>query len=121
MVKPIPFEIYRQGTAPEPPGTLGVHGSKLWRDVVTENDIPDTARLTILEQACAAYERAEGLRKLIAVDGELIESKAGGIKANPLLMVEITARALCARLIGKLNLDNEPKRGPGRPPRKGGG
>jgi hypothetical protein len=114
--KPIPFEIYRQGTAPEPPETLGVLGSNLWRQIVTENDIPDTARLTILEQACAMLDRTENLRRQIAVEGELIETHTGGIKANPLLMCELQARALVARLLGKLNLSNEPKRGPGRPP-----
>jgi hypothetical protein len=120
-LKPIPFEIYRQGAAPEPPATLGVLGSNLWRQILTENDIPDTARLTILEQACAMLDRAENLRRQIAVETELIETHAGGIKANPLLMCELQARALVARLIGKLKLDNEPKRGPGRPPRKGAG
>ena len=62
-LKPIPFEVYRQGTAPEPPATLGVLGSNLWRQILTENDIPDTARLTILEQACAMLDRAENLRR----------------------------------------------------------
>ena len=120
-LKPIPFEVYRQGTAPEPPATLGVLGSNLWRQILTENDIPDTARLTILEQACAMLDRAENLRRQIAVEGELIETHTGGIKANPLLMCELQARALVARLLGKLSLSNEPKRGPGRPPNKSSG
>ena len=64
----------------------------------------------------SCFERAESLRRLIAVDGELIETGTGGIKANPLIMAELQARALCARLMGKLNLNNEPKRPPGRPP-----
>jgi hypothetical protein len=120
-LKPIPFEIFRQGTAPDPPETLGIHGSKLWRDVLAESDINDTPRLTILEQACFAYERAESLRREITINGELIETHTGGIKANPLLMCELQSRALVARLLGRLKLDNEPKRGPGRPPMKGGG
>jgi hypothetical protein len=32
----VPFEIYRQGTAPEPPASLGVLGSYLWRQILTE-------------------------------------------------------------------------------------
>ncbi len=42
-------------------------------------------------------------------------------RANPLIMVELTARALVARLLGKLDLlDTKPKRGPGRPPKRSG-
>jgi hypothetical protein len=47
--------------------------------------------------------------------GELIETQTGGINANPLLMVELQARALCARLLDKL-VPDESKCGPGRPP-----
>ena len=107
-LKPIPFEIYRQGTAPEPPATLGVLGSNLWRQILTENDIPDTARLTILEQACAMLDRAENLRRQIAVEGELIETHTGGIKANPLLMCELQARAGGAP-VGQTQLEQRAK------------
>jgi hypothetical protein len=55
------------------------------------------------------------LRQQIVTSGELIETLTGGIKANPLLMVELQARALCARLLDKL-VPAEDKRGPGRPP-----
>jgi hypothetical protein len=92
--KPIPFEVYRQGTAPEPPLELGVHGARLWRDVLTEIDITDAPRLTILEQAAFSYERAESLRREIAVVGELIETPTCGVKANPLIMAELQARSL---------------------------
>jgi hypothetical protein len=116
--KPIPFKVYRQGTAPEPPPELGAHGSKLWQDVLTEIEIIDAPRLTILEQACAGYERAESLRRQIAVDGELIETHTGG---DPLLMCELQARSLVARLLEGLRRSNESKRGPGRPPNKSRG
>jgi hypothetical protein len=75
----------------------------------------------ILEQACAAYERAESLRRQFMVNGELIKAHTGGIKANPLLMCELQARSLVARSLGKLNLSDEPKRCAGRPPNKSRG
>ena len=114
-LNPVPFTIYRQRSAPEPPETLGIHGTKLWRDILTEHDIADAARLVILEQAAFALDRAESLRRLIAVEGELIVTDRGGTKANPLVMCELQARGLVVRLIDRLKLSgDEPKRG--RPP-----
>jgi hypothetical protein len=117
--KPIPFEIYRAGTAPDPPPSLGEHGAKLWRDILGGYDISSAPDLTILEQACACYDRAERLRVLIADSGEEIATATGSTKANPLIALELQARALLARLLGKLHLSDEPKRGPGRPPKRG--
>jgi P27 family predicted phage terminase small subunit len=119
--KPIPITAYLPATAPEPPAELGAHGSKLWRDILSEWDIPDQASLAVLRQACSAFDRAETLHARIEEDGETIMLPGGSMKANPLLMVEISARSLVARLLGRLGLlDGEPKRGPGRPPRIGG-
>jgi hypothetical protein len=35
---------------------------------------------------------------------------------NGCIALELQARALCSRLVAKLHLTDEPKRGPGRPP-----
>jgi hypothetical protein len=119
--KPIPLVAYQSGPAPEPPAELGVYGSKLWRDVLAEWDISDAASLAVLEQAAQAYDTAERLRRQIQVSGDEIALPGGSMKANPLIMVEIAARSLVARLLGRLDvLDTGPKRGPGRPPKLGG-
>jgi hypothetical protein len=89
------------------------------RDILTEFDIADAPRLMILEQAAFTLDRAESLRRQIAVSGEEIETGNGSTKANPLIMAELQARSLVARLLDKLKLGNEPKRGPGRPPNQG--
>ena len=112
---PVPIEIYRQGTAPDPPPSLNDLGASLWRAILSQRRLTNHAELTILEHACQAHERAESLRQQIRTSGELIETLTGGIKANPLLMVELQARALCARLLDKL-VPADDKRGPGRPP-----
>ena len=113
--------IFRPGTAPEPPAELGVTGSELWRGILSEWDMQHRASLEVLAQACLTADRAESLRRQILVSGEVIELDGGSIKANPLIMVELTARALVARLLGKLDLlDIKPKRGPGRPPKRSG-
>jgi phage terminase small subunit len=119
--KPVPLFAYRPTVPPEPPTELGLAGSKLWRDILKEWVISDAAPLAVLEQACEAYDRAESLRREIQVSGELIETAGGGTKANPLLAIELQARSLTARLLGRLDLlDTGPKRGPGRPPKVGG-
>ncbi|MFH0297221.1 P27 family phage terminase small subunit [Bradyrhizobium sp. 31Argb] len=116
-LQPAPIAIYRPGTAPEPPATLGEHGRRLWRDVVAEWDLSNVSDLAILEQAAQAYDRAERMRLLIADQGEMIATATGSTKPNGCIALELTARALCSRLIGKLHLSDEPKRDrPGRPP-----
>jgi len=74
-----------------------------------------------LEQAVQAYDRAERLRGLIAEEGEMIATGTGSSKPNGCIALELQARALCARLIGKFHLSDEPKRGPGRPANIGPG
>ena len=74
-----------------------------------------------MEQACQAYAAAERPRRQIQVSGDEAMTANGGTKANPLIAIELQARSLVARLLGRLGvLDTEPKRGPGRPPKVGG-
>jgi hypothetical protein len=116
--KPIP--IYQPATVAEPPPELEANGAKLWRDILAEWVIEDSSSLMVLEQACHACARAESLRRQIEAEGALVRGAGGAIKANPLLMVELQARGLVARLLARLGvLDTEPKRPPGRPPKAG--
>ena len=74
----------------------------------------DPGSVEILFQACASADRAERCRAIIDQDGELVRTKAG-TRSHPLLRDELNNRALTARLIGRLGLDLEPVRSPGRP------
>jgi phage terminase small subunit len=112
--EPAPFVIVRQGAAPEAPPSLDETGAMLWREVLASRRLTKRAELAILENACAAYQRVESLRLLISTHGELIETDLGGIKANPCIALELTARALCARLLDRL-IPADYKRGAGRP------
>jgi phage terminase small subunit len=119
--KTTPIVIYQPALAPEPPPQLGSAGSDLWRSILAEWDISDAASLALLADACAARDTAERLRLQIQDAGDVITLPSGSSKANPLLMVELTARNLTARLLGRLGLlDTGDKRGPGRPPKPGG-
>jgi phage terminase small subunit len=113
VFNPPPITIIRQGSVPEPPPTFDDIAAALWRAILTQRRLTNAAELAILENACQAYSRAEGLRRIIAVEGETVTTETG-FKANPLMMVELQSRALCARLLDRL-IPAEDKRRLGRP------
>ena len=98
------------------PDYLDAFGAAFWTKVTSLYDFDDPASLELLAQCCAARSRAERCRQIIDADGELLQTKVG-VRSHPLIREETQARALAARLLGKLGLDLEPiKSGPGRPP-----
>ena len=64
-------------SAPKPPTNLGPAGVNLWRSIMAEYDISDAGGQALLEQAAAAYDRAERLRVEIDRDGEIVRGRAG--------------------------------------------
>jgi hypothetical protein len=116
VFQPTPFVIVREGAAPDLPATFDEAAANLWRAVLASRRITSAAELTILEHACSCHSRAESLRRLIAVEGELIQTADGNAKVNGLLMVELQCRALCARLLDKLRAPADRPTRMGRPP-----
>src|SRR5262245_45368422 len=117
---PVPLFTFLTGNPPEPPPELGAFGAELWRSIVREWNVDGAGAQTVLLQACQAADRAEGPRRQIEAAGELVEAPGAAIKANPLIMLEIAARALVARLLGRLGvLDSGEKDALGRPPKLG--
>ena len=90
-----------------PPRKLGEHGLALWTRINDEYSIVDGGGVEMLCQACQALDRAEDCAALIERDGAVIRHK-GSYRENPLLKVELAARALCIRTLQKLGLDVEP-------------
>jgi P27 family predicted phage terminase small subunit len=103
-------------TGPRPPRALGEHGLRLWQGVQSEYDISDVAGCEVLAQACAAVDRAETLAEEIARDGQVVRTRTGSLRANPLLAAELAARSLVCSCIEKLGLNLEPIKPMGRPP-----
>jgi hypothetical protein len=91
----------------KPPERLGDPGLALWRELQADYHITDAAGLTVLAQACAAFDRAEGLARRIDADGEVLDSP-NGPKAHPAIAGELQARALVCRLLKQLGLTLEP-------------
>jgi hypothetical protein len=106
------------GNPPEPPPDLGAAGAKLWRDIAREWNVDGAAPETVLLHACQCADRVESLRLQILAEGELIKTPHG-VKANPLIVLELQARALGVRLLGRLGVLDGEKRRPGRPVKSG--
>jgi hypothetical protein len=91
---------------PKPPKNLGPAGATLWRSIMAEYDIPDAGGQTLLEQAAAAYDRAERLRIEIDRDGEIIRGR-NGLREHPGLRAELAARSFVSRSLQRLGLNLE--------------
>jgi hypothetical protein len=113
---PILSVVNLPSAIPKPPATLNEAGANLWRTVLADFVIDDAGSLCVLEQAAAAYGRAEALREAIDRDGEILLGRHG-LREHPGLKAELQARAFVVRALSKLGVVFENVRpGPGRPP-----
>jgi hypothetical protein len=101
--------------AAESPRKLGAHGGALWKAVLAEYQIEDSAGLAMLAQACIALDRAEQCRAAIEKDGVVIRARSGPPKDHPALKHELGFRSFTVRTLQKLGLDVEPIGRVGRP------
>ena len=110
---------------PEPKGlqpsrTLGKAGATLWHSITAEYDLSDSGGRELLCLICEALDRVQSLRTQIDKEGEVVTTKEGNIRDNPLLRHELAGRSFIAKGLAKLGLALEtPMRGVGRPPGPG--
>jgi phage terminase small subunit len=60
----------------------------------------------------SSFDRGEQARQAIALDGALIATDAGGVKAHPAVTIERDSRIAFARLLRELDLDGTAIDGP---------
>jgi hypothetical protein len=114
--KPPLSVVNLSSSAPKPPANLGPAGVNLWRSIMAEYDVSDAGGQALLEQAAAAYDRAERLRVEIDRDGEIVRSRTG-MREHPGLRGELAARSFVCRTLQRLGINLEVVRtAPGRPP-----
>jgi hypothetical protein len=120
MVEPKPaLTLVSPATSgPEPPRRLGKHGRSLWCRVLAEYQLEDAGSLEILALAAQTLDRAETLAAAIRANGAVVQTRTGP-RAHPAIRDETACRALCARLLARLGLIDEPLKPVGRPPRGG--
>jgi phage terminase small subunit len=99
---------------PRPPANLREDGTRLWKSVVAEYDLPPEA-LHILTLACESADRYGDARRALDVNGTTYKDRFGQIKPRPEVFIERDSRAAVARCLAQLKLDLEPILSIGRP------
>jgi len=89
--------------AVKPPRKLGRPGANLWRTILSEYQIDDSAGLEMLALACEQLDRAQECKEQIDRDGLLIRTRHGP-KDHPLLRTELSARSFVTRTLMRLGL-----------------
>lgn len=97
------------------PKHLSLEAKRIWKELVEEYSIEDSAGLRILRVSLESFDRVQAARKAIDHDGMTITDKFGQVKAHPLLSAERDSRAAFLAGLKALNLDLEPLRDIGRP------
>ncbi len=99
------------------PKYLNKEARTMWKQLVAEYSIDDTAGLGLLTAALEAFTRMRQAQEVLAKDGLTYLSK-GEITIHPMVKVEKDSRAHFYQGIKQLNFDLEPLRdAAGRPPK----
>lgn len=98
------------------PKHISAEAKKLYRNILNEYSIEDSAGLAILKVTLEAFDTMKAAEKAIKKDGMTVNDKWGQVKPHPLLTTLRDARAQFLAGLKALNLDLEPLRdAPGRP------
>jgi len=98
------------------PKHLGPDGSSLFRSLVSDYGISDSAGLTLVTMAAECLDRMRQAQAIIAEHGACLVAEDGTVRTNPASKVECDSRNGLASALKSLNLDLEPLRDhPGRP------
>jgi phage terminase small subunit len=90
------------------PRRLSPEAKKLWRAIVEEFEINDSAGLLLLENALEAFDEMRAGQAILAADGPIIIDRFGAKKQHPVTLVIRDARNLMLRSLKALNLDIAP-------------
>jgi phage terminase small subunit len=89
---------------PKPPGTLSERSQALWREIVPRR-AKSIGRLTLLEQALLALDRADqAAAELAGKSLTTTTEKTGAVHVHPAVKIEREGRQQFAKLWGQLNL-----------------
>jgi hypothetical protein len=98
----------------QPPPALGQVGRALWTKITGAYNIADAGGQEMLYQACAAADRAEGLREQVKRDGTVLTTRSG-IRIHPAVKEELAARGFIVKTLTRMGLNFEPVLPVGRP------
>ena len=92
---------------PTAPRHLNKESRQLWRQILTQWTIEDSASLAVLRVGLEAYDRAQRCRQQIDAEGETVKDRFDQVKPHPLLSAERDARSAFLAGIKALRLDIE--------------
>jgi phage terminase small subunit len=101
----------------EPPEHLSPDAKAIWRGLMEEYDLGDTAGQRILQVALEAFDRAQACREQIEREGMTWTGKLGQPRPHVLLPIERDNRAASLAGIRNRGLDLQAVKPVGRPPR----
>ncbi len=90
---------------PKPPADLSAEGRKLWRAILADWGIADSAHLAVLHVGLQALDRAARCRAAIDAEGEVVQDRFKQKKPHPLLSAERDARSSFFQAVKTLGLD----------------
>lgn len=104
---------------PEPPSGAGPRAAALWADVVGAWEL-DEHELILLDEAVRTVDMLDRLADIVAAEGEMVATVAGGTKMHPALVESRQLRIVLARLLAAVRIPDESSGTDGRAQRRVG-
>lgn len=99
------YQLHRENL--KPPRHLRVAAKRMWQRLLSDYQIDDSAGLSLLEAACASYQRAEDARKIVRREGLTVLDRFNQKKTHPACSVERDARSQMISALRALKLSPE--------------
>jgi P27 family predicted phage terminase small subunit len=108
MVMFAKFPIFFTMKKSSPPKKLSAEGKRLWRSILEEFEVSDSAGLLLLGTALESFDEMRTAQKILEVDGQVIEDRFHQKRQHPATLIVRDARNLMLRSLKALNLDIRP-------------
>jgi P27 family predicted phage terminase small subunit len=90
------------------PKSLSVAARKIWKSIIEDFEVGDSAGLLLLSEALTAYDEVRKAEAILASQGTIVKDKWGQLKQHPANLNLRDARNLMLRCLKALNLDIAP-------------
>jgi P27 family predicted phage terminase small subunit len=101
---------------PAAPKHLSAEAKRLWRDLVEEYGVSDSAGLAILAAGLEAHDRMRQAQATLACDGATVKDRFGQTQVHPAVRIERDSRSAWLAALKSMNFDLQPLGDVGRPP-----
>ena len=91
-----------------PPKKLSPEAKKIWRAILNDFQVSDSAGRLLLENALQAFDEMRAGQAILEKDGPIILDRFDQKKQHPVTLVIRDARNLMLRSLKQLNLDISP-------------